>query len=132
MKPKKHHVYAAVLVLGTAIGGFAYNNAQAPRAAEENKVPAAVYLDVRTDTEWEAGHLNDAVHLDLQEIQNGRLPDLPKDAEIKIYCRSGKRAETAKGILERNGFMKVENAGGYENLASDGRMTCAGALARCK
>jgi rhodanese-related sulfurtransferase len=118
--------------MGTAMAGFSLRDAGSPRQAEEEKVRTATYLDVRTQAEWEAGHLDDAVHLELAEIEDGKLPNIPKDSEIKIYCRSGKRAETAKGILESRGFSKAVNAGGYDSLASGGKKTCGGALARCE
>jgi phage shock protein E len=33
-----------------------------------------------------------------------------------VYCRSGKRAAIAKQTLDKLGYTKVENAGGYEDL----------------
>lgn len=131
MKKIKHYVYAGIFLAGIAISGSALRNGKVKQDAVEPQAPPVAYLDVRTESEWLAGHLDGAVHLDLQEIQKGALPDLPKDSVVKIYCRSGKRAETAKGILGNSGFSKIENAGGFEGLVSAGKKSCTGPLASC-
>jgi phage shock protein E len=132
MRIRKQHLYAAVFLTGTAIAGFSLRNADTPRSAEGAPAAAPTYLDVRTDAEWDEGHIDGAMHFDLEKLQQGEMPDLPKNEEIAIYCRSGKRAETAKGILEGNGFSRVKNVGGYDQLVSGGKKTCRGALARCE
>lgn len=78
--------------------------------------PTAVILDVRTQEEFDAGHIPGAVLLpvDLIEAQSAEvakvLPD--KDAEILIYCRSGRRAHTAAQILADMGYTNIEHFGG--------------------
>jgi phage shock protein E len=47
-------------------------------------------------------------------MMQGELPNLPKDAKIEVYCRSGGRAEAAKQILNSAGFNDAENIGGYQ------------------
>lgn len=74
------------------------------------------YLDVRTIEEYESGHIDDAMHFDVALLMSGNLPNLNRDEEIVLYCQSGGRAEMAKMILESNGFTKVKNAGGIEDL----------------
>ncbi len=74
------------------------------------------YLDVRTPEEFGEGHYPDAINYDVNLIIGGNVPDLAKDAEIKIYCRSGGRAGMAKNLLEQAGFTNVENAGGLSDL----------------
>ncbi len=66
-----------------------------------------IYLDVRTENEWNMGHIKSALHFDLGRLEAGELPDLPLDTVVKIYCRSGARAESAKDILENAGFTNV-------------------------
>jgi phage shock protein E len=39
-----------------------------------------------------------------------------KDATVVIYCRSGRRAEKAKKVLEGHGYSNVLNAGGYDDV----------------
>ncbi len=75
-----------------------------------------IFVDVRTDEEWSAGHLNNALHFELARMEQGQMPDLPKGASIAVYCRRGIRAEQALQILKKNGFTGVRNAGGYDSL----------------
>lgn len=75
-----------------------------------------IFIDVRTDGEWNEGHRDGALHFELARLQQGQLPDLAKDTSIAVYCRAGVRAEQALQILQKNGFTKVRNAGGLSNL----------------
>lgn len=94
-------------------------------------VKSAIFLDVRTDQEWQEGHLDGAIHHDLTRLQQGQLPKLAKDAEINIYCRSGNRAEQALQILRQNGYTNVRNAGGLTDLQNQGKKVCLGTLSTC-
>ena len=45
------------------------------------------------------------------------LPD--ESADILVYCRSGRRASTAKTILEQKGYKgKIMNAGGWDDVTA--------------
>lgn len=72
-----------------------------------------IYLDVRTKSEYDEGHYENAIHHDLALLVDGVLPTIEKDAEIHVYCRSGNRSEVAKNILIKNGFTNVTNIGGF-------------------
>ncbi len=74
------------------------------------------YIDVRTAPEYNSGHKSGALHFELDRIMRGEFPDIPKDTHIAIYCRSGARAEMAKSLLEQNGFLNVQNAGGLHDV----------------
>ncbi|MDQ5949794.1 MAG: phage shock protein [Patescibacteria group bacterium] len=74
-----------------------------------------MYLDVRTKEEYDSGHFPDALHHDLALLMQGIMPPLEKNIEIKVYCRSGNRSETARKILSESGFTNVTNIGGYTN-----------------
>lgn len=75
-----------------------------------------LFIDVRTDDEWNDGHLDGALHFELARLEGGSLPDIGKNVPIALYCRHGIRAERAHRILEKNGFANVRNAGGYDDL----------------
>ena len=79
-----------------------------------------IYLDVRRDDEWNAGHIKGAIHFDVARLQAGELPDISKDSNLQIYCKSGNRAEIAKKILDKAGFIGAVNAGGIEILYANG------------
>ena len=77
-----------------------------------------IIIDVRSDSEYASGHIKDALNMPHDKIANmiGKyVPD--KNAYIILYCRSGKRAETARGILKHLGYSHVENIGGMEQAA---------------
>ena len=65
-------------------------------------------LDVRTDKEWEEGHIDGAVH-----IHGGTLPErvgeIPQDQPVAVVCGSGYRASIASSFLQRDGFKSVSN-----------------------
>jgi phage shock protein E len=79
--------------------------------------PEEVWIDVRTQEEWDSGHLEYAHHIPHEEIA-ARIAEVTdkKDAVIHLYCRSGGRAGRAKTALEEIGFTQVFNDGGYEDL----------------
>ena len=58
-------------------------------------------LDVRRQSEWDAGHIDGAQHIPLHELAD-RLGELP-DAEIYVHCGSGYRASIAASQLDRAG-----------------------------
>jgi phage shock protein E len=76
-------------------------------------------IDVRSDREWQAGHLATAVHLPLNNIAqdiDGLVDN--KHQKIYLYCRSGNRSGKAEKILQSLGYSHVINAGGIAE-ASD-------------
>ena len=73
----------------------------------------AFILDARTKREFEAGHINRAINIPLDELR-GRLDELPKDKEIWVYCKAGKRSYFATRILRANGYDAINISGGYD------------------
>ncbi|MEA5047182.1 MAG: rhodanese-like domain-containing protein [Eubacteriales bacterium] len=70
-------------------------------------------LDVRTQEEYDAGHIAGAVLLPNETIVDTKpdsLPDL--NAEILIYCRSGNRSAQAAKKLAAMGYTNVYDFGG--------------------
>ena len=76
----------------------------------------AYWIDVRTVDEYASGHVSAAVHIPYEEI-GVRISEVTtdKDAEIYVYCRSGRRSGIAKAALDEAGFTRVVNAGGLED-----------------
>ena len=72
-------------------------------------------IDVRTKEEFEEEAVAGAMNFDLADMMEGKMLDLPKDAEVYLYCRSGGRSGRAKDILEQEGFGNVTNLGGLED-----------------
>lgn len=72
-----------------------------------------IILDVRTQEEYDAGHISDAILVPNETIldtQPALLPDL--DAEILVYCRSGNRSAQAAKKLIAMGYTNVYDFGG--------------------
>lgn len=73
----------------------------------------ALVVDVRTDKEFNEGHVLDAVHIPLGVLQS-RLGEIEafKAQPIVVACRSGARSAQACGILAKQGFAQVYNLSG--------------------
>ena len=65
-------------------------NAQAFQALIASNKPVFI-LDVRQQDEYDAGHVDRAVLIPLNDLPN-RYSELPKDKPIVVYCRSGREA----------------------------------------
>ena len=73
----------------------------------------AVYVDVRNPSELTDGYAQNAVNIPLGEIKQ-RFGELPKDKDLLIYCRSGRRSEAATKFLMDQGYTRVYNVlGGF-------------------
>ena len=71
-------------------------------------------LDVRRHTEWQAGHIQDAIFRPLDEFKAG-LPDFDRNVPTAVICKSGYRSSTACSLLRRAGFKNVVNViGGFD------------------
>lgn len=87
----------------------------AEQAVVDVEAGDATLLDVRRDDEWEEGHAKGAVHWELVRLEDGEMPDIPKDKPVYVYCGAGGRAGQAKEILEQNGWTEVVNMGGLKD-----------------
>jgi len=73
-------------------------------------------IDVRTESEWNTGHLEGALHIEWQDILN-LSSDINKDEEIFLYCRSGNRSGKATKILLDAGYVNTKNAGSMHDAS---------------
>lgn len=72
-----------------------------------------IILDVRTQEEYNEGHIKDAILLPDTEITNKAYEVLKdKDAKILVYCRSGRRSAQASKKLINMGYTNVYDFGG--------------------
>jgi rhodanese-related sulfurtransferase/glyoxylase-like metal-dependent hydrolase (beta-lactamase superfamily II) len=65
---------------------------------------AHTILDVRQESEWEAGHIPGAVHIELGAVPTA---DNVPDGQIIVMCAHGNRAMTAASLLEQRGKFDV-------------------------
>lgn len=68
----------------------------------------ALVLDVRTEGEFQEGHIPEARHLPPAAIEEQvRALEKHKGRPVVVYCRSGTRSARVGGILRRHGFEEV-------------------------
>ncbi len=70
----------------------------------------AVILDVRTPGEFAAGHIPNAVNIDMMDPQfQQKLDSLDRGKPMLLYCRSGNRSYHAGNAMLKMGFEHVYN-----------------------
>lgn len=69
-------------------------------------------LDVRTDGEFNAGHIKGFDHIPVDDLRNN-LDKLDLSKPVYVICQSGLRSYIACCILKANGFDAYNFAGGY-------------------
>ena len=82
-------------------------------------------IDVREDSEWQAGRVPGAIHISrgVLEFQiEAKVPQ--KDSKVVLYCRSGARSALAADSLQKLGYTKVYSlAGGFSAYQKAGLPT---------
>lgn len=75
-------------------------------------------IDVRTEAEWNRGHIEGAILIPYDLIGE-KIGTIAKDKTngIYVYCRSGRRSKIAKATLEKIGYKDVVNLGSLEDAA---------------
>ncbi|MCY0870522.1 MAG: rhodanese-like domain-containing protein [Firmicutes bacterium] len=83
------------------------------RALLDDKAGAAKrqFIDVREPFEYRGGHIRGMKNIPVGEIGR-RLPEIRKDAEVVVMCRSGHRSMMAARTLKKNGYDHVLNVQG--------------------
>ncbi|MBP7073686.1 MAG: FAD-dependent oxidoreductase [Clostridia bacterium] len=75
-------------------------------------------LDVREPSEYQKGHIPNAVNIPLDQIRS-RLKEIPRDKEIIVNCQVGLRSYIGARIMMQNGFDNVRNlSGGYKTYSA--------------
>ncbi len=76
-------------------------------------------VDVRLHGEWDAGHIEGALHVPLASLPQ-RISELPKGKDLVVVCRSGYRSSIAASLIERAGFEHVTDMIGGMDAWSQG------------
>mgnify|MGYP006344146263 CR=1 FL=1 len=72
-----------------------------------------VILDVRTQEEYDQGHIPNAILIPDTEIKNKAEEVLTdKNQLLLVYCRSGRRSKLASEILVELGYTNIKEFGG--------------------
>lgn len=82
----------------------------------------AILIDVREESEWEAGHARGALHLGKGVIERDieeRVPD--KNRELILYCGGGFRSALSADNLQKMGYTNVASmTGGWRAWQAGG------------
>ena len=78
-----------------------------PKSGEQ----APFVLDVRAPEEFVTGHVPGAVNIPYDQVA-ARLAEVPKDKDVVLYCRSGRRAGMAAEVLAANGYTRLKHLEG--------------------
>lgn len=110
-----------ILIFLTACGQNEKNDQEAAYlniTAEEAKTimdtqEGFLILDVRTQAEYDQGHIPGAIVIPDTEVKDKAEEMLPdKDQLILVYCRSGRRSKNAAQILAELGYTNIREFGG--------------------
>ncbi len=119
-------VWIGIVVAILATGAYwFYQQSQAPSAAtmpaeisvavaKTERDNGAYILDVRTQEEWDAGHIPDATLIPLDQLQ-ARVNEVPQDKRVVVVCRSGNRSAQGRDILKQAGWTLVTSMAGGMN-----------------
>lgn len=112
-----------ILALTLSLFTTAVLASEAPQISQQNllevlKTPNnnIVLIDVRTEAEYNAGHVAGAINMSHDTIEeNIAFLEQYKSSEIVVYCRSGRRTAIAIDVLAKNGFSNLQHLTGDMN-----------------
>lgn len=101
--------------------GNSVKKISASEFVELYKTQKGIILDVRTQSEYDSGHLKGAQKADLLSGEFSRkMNQLDPNKTYYLYCRSGGRSGKASKMLAKQGFENVYNIGGFGALQATG------------
>ena len=101
--------------------GGRYENNEATHISHRSVCPSIsirqaetdyIILDVRTEDEYNTGHVPKAICLPYDAISQETTSEFKTDQLILVYCRSGNRSKKACASLSDLGFTNVVDFGG--------------------
>ena len=109
--------FQTALGISCLIGFFAWRHLRF--AGVKSRLPdllaqGGVVIDVRSKAEYAAGARPDSLNIPLADLP-AKLSKLDRAKPVIVCCASGTRSGMAAGILKRNGFKLVFNAGPLGN-----------------
>jgi rhodanese-related sulfurtransferase len=91
-----------------------------PRELHEKQDQVQI-LDVREPYEWEAGHIDGAMHIPLAQVMAGQEQGrLDPERPVVVVCKTGNRSELASVMLQARGFKAENFEGGTEAWVAAG------------
>ena len=100
-----------VAACSNADGGKDITSAELVSRIRDNSAPDI--LDVRSEQEYQAGHVPGAVNVPLGDHQETLASlGLAKNSEVVVYCQSGRRAKKMVDFMQQQGFSEVRHLQG--------------------
>ncbi len=90
-----------------------------------DRLGAVQVLDVRYPNEWEAGRIEGALHIPVDDLAE-RVEEVDRDRPVVTVCRSGDRSQRAAQWLRGEGIDAENLDGGMQGWAEAG-LTFSGA-----
>lgn len=89
------------------------------QAREKLSISGAVLLDIRDADSYNAGHLEDAIHLTNENVQN-IITQTDKQLPVLVMCYHGNSSQSVAAYLSQQGFTDVYSIdGGYEGWSGE-------------
>jgi phage shock protein E len=113
-----------ILLPGWASAEFAKDSLKTIRSNVAKK--KAVLVDVRSQEEWDDGHLEASIFLPITELEDENVSNeaiakkVPEKKILYTFCVVGMRAEAAGEILDEMGYQVRVLKHGYKELVKAG------------
>ena len=106
-----------IIILLTGCGNTKKGQIDYMKAKELIINEQALLIDVRTAEEFNENHIEGALLLSLENIDENTTSQIltNKEAKLIVYCKSGKRSAEAKTKLESLGYKNVYDLGSIDN-----------------
>jgi rhodanese-related sulfurtransferase len=123
---KKKYLTILILIIGTFLFHGCQQssdfNVTVDQFLNDRDKVNAIILDVRTEKEYNNGHLENAILINIHAPDfSKKIKDLSKDETYYVYCRSGGRSKSAVRMMRKEGLSKAYNIkGGILQLTRKG------------
>lgn len=113
-------LFGGTVVLALAVAAYEFSKARSggqavgPTEAVRLMNQGALLLDVRSQAEFDSGHIIDARHVPQDQVAAQAVDTLKrfKEKVVIACCESGMRSQAAVRVLQAQGFTKVVNLRG--------------------
>ena len=79
-----------------------------------------IIIDVRTESEYQQGHIKNAINIPNETIDESVSEILTnKDQLLLVYCRSGNRSKQASEKLAKLGYSNIYEFGGISDFPGE-------------
>jgi phage shock protein E len=111
-----------ILAMAIAFGWFFYNGYKHDKEFEKFDKGKALFIDVRTPTEFQQATIDGALNFPVQQLHL-KIDELKKisnngEKQLVLFCRSGIRSAKGYGQLTKAGLVNLLDGGSVSSLQS--------------